>query len=156
MNVQVVSFNCLLKNKAGKCISSTYNKEVLTTIQNEKATLLGLAKGLQNLKTGEKRSIALSAEEAYGFYDPKKVILFPKTKLPDNLSIGNRVTIIGKSGLQHSYSVVQFHGDMVSLDGNHPLAGQDLIFEIEALDARDATPDEISQSMNNVSSQLLH
>jgi FKBP-type peptidyl-prolyl cis-trans isomerase SlyD len=45
---------------------------------------------------------------------------------------------------------------MVSLDGNHPLAGQDLIFEIEALDARLATPSEIESAVNSVSVQLLH
>ena len=45
---------------------------------------------------------------------------------------------------------------MVSLDGNHPLAGQDLIFEIEALEVRDATPAEIDESVNIVSTQLLH
>lgn len=45
---------------------------------------------------------------------------------------------------------------MVSLDGNHPLAGQDLIFEIEALQARPATDLEIASSANPISTQLLH
>jgi FKBP-type peptidyl-prolyl cis-trans isomerase SlyD len=98
----------------------------------------------------------VSAEEAYGFYDPKKVILFPKKKLPQGLRIGQSVSIAGKSGTIRTYVVLQFHDDMVSLDANHPLAGQDLIFEIEALEARDATPEEIEESSNVVSSQLLH
>ncbi len=156
MNIQVISFNCLLKNKAGNFISSTYNREVLNTIQDEKAMLLGLAKGLQNLTKGEKRSISLSAAEAYGFYDPKKVILFPRKKLPKNLRPGDPVTIVSKTGVERTYKILQYHDDMVSLDGNHPLAGQDLIFEIEALEARDATQEEINESLNIVSGQLLH
>lgn len=156
MNVQVISFNCLLKSKTGQFISSTYNREVLTSINDERAMLLGLAKGLQNLKKGEKRSISLTAEEAYGFYDPTKIIYFPKRKLPKALRAGDPVSITSKSGTLRSYKVVQFHDDMVSLDGNHPLAGQDLVFEIEALDARDATAEEIVDSLNIISTQLLH
>ncbi|QLY24395.1 peptidylprolyl isomerase [Bdellovibrio sp. KM01] len=156
MNVQVISFNCLLKNKTGQLISSTFNREVLTSVAHTDSILMGLSKGLQNLKKGEKRTIAVSAEEAYGFYDPKKVILFPKMKLPKNLRVGQPISIVGKSGTIRNYIVLQFHDGMVSLDGNHPLAGQDLIFEIEALEARDATPEEIHESLNVVSTQLLH
>ncbi|QDK46218.1 peptidylprolyl isomerase [Bdellovibrio sp. ZAP7] len=156
MNVQVVSFNCLLKNKLGQLISSTFNREVLVSVSAPNQPLVGLSKGLQNLKKGEKRTIAVSAEEAYGFYDPKKVILFPRTKLPKTLRVGETVSITGKSGTIRTYIVLQFHDGMVSLDGNHPLAGQDLIFEIEATEAREATPEEIDESVNVVSGQLLH
>lgn len=156
MNIQVISFNCLLKNKAGKVISSTFNREVLNATGDQNAMLQGLAKGLQNLKKGEKRSIALTAEEAYGLYDPQKVILYPKKKLPPQLRPGDSVSIVGKSGKVRQYRIIQFHDDMASLDGNHPLAGQDLIFEIEALDVRDATREEIDSSVNVVAAQLLH
>ena len=156
MQAQVISFNCLLKNKAGHLISSTFNREVLTSIDDPNVMLHGLAKGLQNVKKGEKRSITLSAEEAYGLYDPKKVILFPRKRLPENLRVNQTVSIVGKSGTVRTYRVAEIHNDLVSLDGNHPLAGQDLIFEIETLEARDATPEEIQDSSNIVSSQLLH
>ena len=156
MRAQVISFNCLLKNSTGQFISETFNREILTSVSDEGGMLIGLAKGLQNLKKGEKRSINLSAEEAYGFYDLKKIILVPKKKLPQNLRPGDPVSIVGKSGTQRSYKVLQFHDDMVRLDGNHPLAGQDLIFEIETLEARDATPEEIDDSENLISGQRLH
>ena len=156
MNIQVISFNCLLKSKAGRVISSTFNRDVLNSSENQESTLSGLAKGLQNLKKGEKRTISLSAEEAYGLYDPKKIILFPRSRLAKNIKVGEYISVVTKSGYQHDYKVVQLHKDMVSLDGNHPLAGQDLIFEIEALDARDATHDEIIASSHVLSTQLLH
>jgi FKBP-type peptidyl-prolyl cis-trans isomerase SlyD len=118
--------------------------------------LLGLSRGLQNLTKGEKRNISLSAEEAYGFYDPKKIILYPQNKLPGKIRAGDPVSIVGKSGTVRSYRVVQLHDGMVSLDGNHPLAGQDLVFEIEALEVREATRSEIDDAKNMVSKQLLH
>jgi FKBP-type peptidyl-prolyl cis-trans isomerase SlyD len=156
MSAQVISFNCLLKNKTGQVISSTFNRDVLTASEGQSVVLDGLVKGLQNLIKGEKRSIALSAKDAYGFYEPQKVILYPRKKLPRHVLVGEFVSIAGKSGTIRSYKVLQFHDDMASLDGNHPLAGQDLIFEIETLEARAATTDEISQSTNVVATQILH
>lgn len=156
MDSQVISFNCLLKNKTGQLISSTYNREVLTTVDDQKAMLLGLAKGLQNLKKGEKRNISILAQDAYGFYDPQKIILYPVKKLPRDIRAGQSISIVGKSGNVRTYKIVQFHNDMVSLDGNHPLAGQDLIFEIEALEVREATREEVDASLNTVGTQLLH
>lgn len=50
----------------------------------------GLVKGLLNLKKGEKRSIFLAATEAYGLYDPRRVIFFPKTKLPGQICPATR------------------------------------------------------------------
>ncbi len=156
MKIQVISFNCLLKNKAGRFISSTFNREVLNAVEVKNSMLSGLAKGLQDLKKGEKRVIALTAEEAYGLYDPTKVILYPKKKLPQPSRLGETISIVGKSGATRVYTLTQIHDDMVSLDGNHPLAGQDLVFEIETLDARQATQTEIDDSLNVVSHQLLH
>lgn len=156
MSSQVISFNCLLKNKAGKVISSTFNRNVLNIPGHPGAQLQGLANGLQNLRKGDKRLIVLAAEEAYGLYDPKKVILFPRQKLPRETRTGEMLTIVGKSGTARTYKVLQFLDDMAQLDGNHPLAGQDLVFEIEALDAREATPEEVDSSLNVVAQQLLH
>ena len=155
MGVQVISFKCLLKNKLGQVISTTYNREVITVSSDKTPLLPGLAKGLQNLKKGEKRKILLLAEEAYGLYDPKKVIFFPRNRIPKHHLVGESITIVGKSGKNRSYRILKFHDDLVSLDGNHPLAGQDLTFEIEALDARDATHQEIADTVPD-SDQLLH
>ncbi len=157
MSAQIISFNCIVKNKAGRFISSTFNREVLTISDRiPTGVLSGLNKNLQNLKKGEKRLITVSAEEAYGLYDPKKVILFPRRKLPRLLRQGQSICIVSKTGVERTYVVLELHSELVSLDGNHPLAGQDLIFEIEALDAREATQQEIDDSINPVSTQLLH
>lgn len=125
-------------------------------INDDRAMLLGLAKGLQGLQRGDRREIRLSAKEAYGFYDLKKVVYYPRKKLLKGVQVGETVTIIGKSGTARIYKVIALHVDMVSLDGNHPLAGQDLVFEIETLAARDATPAEIEAAKNDMSVQLLH
>ena len=157
MQAQIISFNCIVKNKIGTLLSSTYNREVLTISDISPIGILsGLNKNLQNLIKGEKRVISVTAEEAYGLYDPKKVILFPRKKIPNSTRKGEWITIVSKTGVERGYQVLDLLSDFVSLDGNHPLAGQDLIFEIEALDARSATRQEVDDSMNTVSQQLLH
>jgi FKBP-type peptidyl-prolyl cis-trans isomerase SlyD len=156
MSIQVISFNCLLKNALGDVISSTLNTNVLTLAEASGPFLKGFVQGLQDLTKGEKRSISLTAAEAYGPYENQKVILYPKKKLRQHLGVGEVISITGKSGTARSYKVVQFHDDMASLDGNHPLAGQDLIFEIETLDVRNATRKEIAESTNGALVQKLH
>ncbi len=157
MNVQVISFHCVLKNNTGQLISSTFNRDVLTgPVHDENMMLSGLARGLQNLAKGEKRSVALKAQDAYGFYNPQKVIFFPRKMLQQPVRVGEVIAITGPNGQVRSYTVLELHKDMVRLDGNHPLAGQDLIFEIETLEARSATAEEIAEVTNPLNSQLLH
>lgn len=156
MSVQVISFNCHLRTKAGQTISHSTVKDVLTATDETPLFLKGLSKHLVGLTKGEKRSINLSAEDAYGFYDPQKVILYPRKKLPRDIRIGAPVRIVGKSGKVRVYTALQIVDGLVSLDGNHPLAGQDLVFEIEALDVRDASEQELEELTNPPSKQMLH
>lgn len=117
----------------------------------------GLARGLKNLKKGERRQILLSAEEAYGFYDPDKVIIIPRRLLPKGpLTLGMSVSVANQQGEVRSYRVLQVLKDSVQLDGNHPLAGQDLAFEIEALDVREATPAELEDAVPDGDRPKLH
>lgn len=60
---QIISFNCVLKNKLGIVISSTYNRNVLTAVNDDKAALLGLSKGLKGLSAGEIREWKLAPKK---------------------------------------------------------------------------------------------
>lgn len=150
MKVQIVSFHCILKNKFGKILSSSINHDVLTGPSNnsDQQELIALSKGLENLTTGEKRSISLSASEAYGFYDPKKVLTMPVGLLKqfENEPLMQTPVVLDIDGKPRSFRVVEVNSGQVTLDGNHPFAGQDLIFEIDTIAARDATAEEISDS----------
>lgn len=155
MKAQIVSFHCVLKTKLGKVISSTFNHDVITRDGSGSADLLaGLARGLQDLRKGEKRLISLQAHEAYGFYDPRKVLRRWRDDLPDRIRLGGRVLLDSRDGRAEEYRVTEINEDFVILDGNHPLAGEDLIFEIEATAVREATVDEIESSMTEETTEL--
>jgi FKBP-type peptidyl-prolyl cis-trans isomerase SlyD len=148
MKAQIVSFHCVLKNQLGRVISSTFNHDVVTYSVGQSSVLKGLADGLQNLQKGEKRRIFVSAKDAYGFYDPAKVITQERETFSKALKIcaGDELMVTSVKGKRSAFRVVDVSGEVVTLDGNHPLAGQDLVFEIEATDARDATPEEILEA----------
>ena len=158
MKYQVVSFRCVLKNKLGKVLSSTVNHDVLTGQQVSGSQLPGLANALQNLTEGEYRRVDLNASEAYGFYDPSMVIKVPKTDLPDATERRNehRPIMLDFKGNRKAFRIVEIGSESIILDGNHPLAGQDLVFEIETTAVRDATPEEISESVDHTSEPMVH
>jgi FKBP-type peptidyl-prolyl cis-trans isomerase SlyD len=158
---QIVSFHCVLKDKIGNIISSTFNHDVITRLEDHDGSedfLKGLAEGLQDLKKGERRRIFLPADQAYGFYDPRLVVELPRRIFERGkaIQIGHEVQTLSQAGDLRFFKVVAATSDMLTLDGNHPLAGQDLIFEIEATDARDASIEELEEASCVTKAPVLH
>jgi FKBP-type peptidyl-prolyl cis-trans isomerase SlyD len=158
MKAQIVSFHCVLKTKVGQVISSTFNRDVITHIEKPGTLLKSLAEQLQDLKKGDKRIVFLTAEEAYGFYNPDLVVEISRKTLTqaDALQVGYQILSPSKDGGVKAFQVVKIDRNWITLDGNHPLAGQDLIFEIETIETRDATSDEIAASSFKDSSPYFH
>ena len=132
MAAHIISFNCVLKNRLGQIISNTSNREVLTSV-GEGSQLKALSVALENLQPGEKRTVSISAKDAYGFYDPKLSITRLRKDLEggEDLKLGENIKYF-QDGKLASYRIAEANSVYVTLDGNHPLAGQDLVFEIEA------------------------
>jgi FKBP-type peptidyl-prolyl cis-trans isomerase SlyD len=165
MKAQIVSFRCVLKSKLGKVLSSSFNKDVINqleegTFNDDPRKMRGLVAGMQNMRAGERRQIAVSANEAYGLYDPNLVLSVPRWKLRKGNRLVVGAEIKGQAGPRDSqrlYRVTQIDGDTVVLDANHPLAGQDLIFDIEVVSARDARSEDYDEApSSSVLGRYLH
>jgi FKBP-type peptidyl-prolyl cis-trans isomerase SlyD len=165
MRAQIVSFHCVLRSQVGnQVLSSTFNHDVITQIEGgdaEGMMLRGLAEGLQGLKKGEKRQIFLDAKQAYGFYEPGLVKECPRQEISNGseLEVGAEVVMRSPDGEKKVFRVVEATRRTITLDGNHPLAGMDLVFDIEATEAREATKEEIADSRPDAPSghtRLLH
>ncbi len=158
MKPQVISFKCILKNSAGRLISTTFNRDVFSiNPEGERVDLPVLAKKLGTVKKGERRSIHLNAAEAFGLYNPDLVLQLPRSNLPQGyrLKLGQRLQMQSNSVLRE-FRVTEVNGELLTLDANHPLAGQDLVFDIDVMDAREATESELQDSPATVPSRLLH
>lgn len=159
MKPQVISFQCVLKNSAGLWISTTFSKDVFSEAPaGETVDLPELAKKLKNVHKGEHRSILLKANEAYGFYDPNLVLCLHRKKLPvgSRLKMGECVRLIVGENAMRDYRITEIRDDILTLDANHPLAGQDLVFDIDVTDARYATDAELSESLSAERPKYLH
>ncbi len=158
MKAQVVSFHCVLKNRMGEVIGTTFNHEVVNRVAEEGELLPGLAEGLRDLRKGERRRITVEAERAYGLYDPRLVVEIPRKKMPRGVSFraGQEVMAEAYDGRSRAFRIVRETEKTVTIDGNHPLAGQDLVFEVEALEVRDATPEDVAESRASEVMRVLH
>lgn len=157
MKSQVVSFHCVLKNSLGTLISTTFSQDVITASPQEGGLLPGFTRRLKNLKIGERRRISVQAKEAYGLYDPSLLMKLPKSRLSKKkqFKLGEEIALEVGNRLR-TYRVIEVDHSQVTLDANHPLAGQDLVFEIEVTAARKATALEILELAQPESQSYLH
>lgn len=149
MKAQIVSFHCVLKNVLGQVISTSFNRDVITqSPPGVPVEIPGLPSGLKEVRPGERREIFVKADEAYGLYDLKltKEASLKSLSSSGPLAVGDRVHLSDSFADLRLYRITKILGDKVYLDANHPLAGQDLIFDVHVVDARDATDEEIMES----------
>jgi FKBP-type peptidyl-prolyl cis-trans isomerase SlyD len=143
MSRSVVSFHYTLRNHQGQLLDSSIGGEPIMYLEGSGQIIDGLEEALTGLPAGTKRVIMVAAEKAYGKRDPELVRKVARNRLPvEKINIGD---MFQTDGDRHAaiVTVVGIEGDEVSLDGNHPLAGQDLIFDVEVLNARPARQDEL-------------
>ncbi|HEV8548351.1 MAG TPA: peptidylprolyl isomerase [Polyangiaceae bacterium] len=99
---------------------------------------------LEGLVVGEKRSIELSARDAYGERDPALELEVGRGEFPPDVEPGDRYELERDDGSELVVRVLAVTEEGVVLDMNHPLAGQRVRFEIEVLEARPASPEELA------------
>jgi FKBP-type peptidyl-prolyl cis-trans isomerase SlyD len=106
-----------------------------------------LEQALENHRVGDIVSIRLLPDDAFGKRRMELLCQVPLHEFPpgEHIEVGGSVVGKGESGEEIRFMVTEIRDGVAYLDGNHPLAGQTLVFEIEIQDIRDATAGEISQ-----------
>ncbi|MEC7905844.1 MAG: peptidylprolyl isomerase [Verrucomicrobiota bacterium] len=144
MAQQVIGFHFTLKNKAGDVLDRTAPESPLSFLEGSGAIIEGLEEELSKMSVGETAEVIVLPEKGYGFRDESQVDIVSKSRLPsEEINVGD---FFQAGSDQHApvVRVVQVDGDDVTLDANHPLAGVDLFFDVEVIEKRPATPEEIS------------
>ncbi len=103
------------------------------------SVIKGFDEGVKGMSVGEKKTIEIPFQEAYGAEDPSMVMEFPNDRLPEDLhpEIGMQLNVNNASGEQFPVVVTEINADFVVLNANHPLAGKDLIFDLELVEIAD-------------------
>lgn len=130
-----VNLHFIGKFDDGEIFENSYETESLAFEVGKGEIIKGFETAVMGLKAGDKKTFAVGCEDAYGLYDEELVVEVPKTEIPDvdDLEVGAVVFLQGEEGEEYDFVVQEISGDIVLLDGNHPLAGEDLNFEIEIL-----------------------
>jgi FKBP-type peptidyl-prolyl cis-trans isomerase SlyD len=141
---RVVTIHYTLKDDSGAVLDSSAGGEPLAYIQGHGNLVTGLEKALEGKSDGASLAVVISPEEGYGKHDAGLIQRVPKRSLQGSGEI--------KKGMQFQartddgmrlFTVTAIVGDMVTLDGNHPLADQRLHFEVEVVGVRAATAEEL-------------
>ena len=141
---QVVSIHYTLKNDTGEVLDSSSEGEPLSYLHGHGNLIPGLERELAGKNTGDRLQVKILPSEGYGEYDKELVQRVPRRALKGvpNLKVGMRLHAQTEQGTRE-VTVTQLTGDLVTLDGNHPLAGQNLNFEVQVADIRPATAEEL-------------
>lgn len=140
---KVITFNYTLTDTQGKLLDSS-NEGPMSFLTGVGQIIPKLEEELMGMLIGQKKTVNLKAEEAYGQNDPKMVMDVPRSDLAHlELEVGAFLQLnLGE--VMKVVRVTKLTTDSVTLDGNHPLAGQDLVFDIEMLNLRPATNEEVT------------
>jgi peptidylprolyl isomerase len=100
--------------------------------------IAGFENGVCNMFQGENKALAIPAEQAYGIHKPELVEEVQRALLPADvdLLVGHKLEVTPEEGDPFSVIITDLSDETVTLDGNHPLAGKELHFDIELLEVK--------------------
>ena len=142
---KVIKIDYMLKDSDGETIDSSEDSEPLVYIHGNGNLIPGLEKELEGKKVGDKLACVVASAEAYGEYDENLIFTVQKSSFadPEKIEEGMQFEAHGEDGAR-VVTVVTVKGDEVTVDANHPLAGEDLHFDVRVVEIRDATAEELT------------
>ena len=145
MTRHVVSFHYTLRDPAGNVLDTSAGGAAVTYLEGAGQIIDGLDTQLRGVAAGTKTQVHVPAAQAYGEHDPAQVQRVKRSQLPveGEIKIGDQFQT-GSDQFSPVVTVVGLEADTVMLDANHPLAGEDLTFEVEIISVREATAEELS------------
>ena len=141
----VATFHYTLTDAAGKVIDSSDGREPLSYLHGAGNIVPGLEKEMSGKQQGDVFNVVVAPEEGYGMPNPMMIQVVPHESFQgvDTLEVGMEFQAQTPQGPM-SVAIAKIDGDEVTVDGNHPLAGQTLHFAIEVTDVRDASLEELT------------
>jgi FKBP-type peptidyl-prolyl cis-trans isomerase SlyD len=144
-NKRVVSFHYTLTNEAGEELESSRGRDPMAYLHGAHNVIPGLEKAMAGKGAGDQFQVTLPPAEAYGERNPSNIqrIASKHFRNPRGLQPGQLVSLQTREG-ERPAVIVKVGRFNVDVDANHPLAGQTLTFDVEVIDVREASPEEIA------------
>src|SRR5215472_1615262 len=134
-----------VKNDSGEVLDRSDKDEPISYLHGTGGIVPGLESALAGKVAGDRVTVAVPAAQGYGERDPTLVQQLPRRAFAGVSVIepGMRFEAHSEHGAR-TVTVVRVQGDMVTIDGNHPLAGQNLNFDVEIAGVREASAEELT------------
>ncbi|MDO6427427.1 peptidylprolyl isomerase [Thalassotalea sp. 1_MG-2023] len=141
---KVVTLHYAVSDSEDTLIDSSYDNQPLAVIHGTGYLIPGLEEALTDHQAGDKFEVEVNAENAYGERHDGFVQTVPKSLFQgiEDLDVGTQLRATTDEGEQ-TVIVVDVQDEEITVDGNHPLAGIDLKFDVEVIEVRDATAEEL-------------
>ena len=120
----------------GTVFDSSQDREPLSFTLGEGKVIPGFENAVEGMETGEKKTTTIPSEEAYGPRREELLMNVPREQVPDGIDPepGQRLRMQSGDGRTFDVTVAEATGEQLVLDANHPLAGEDLTFDIELVE----------------------
>lgn len=120
----------------GSTFDSSQGRDPLEFTVGSGQIIPGLDKAIPGMEVGDKKTVQVPAEDAYGDTNPEARQDVPRSEIPDDipLDLGTQLQVQAQGGQVLPVTVVAVTEEVVTLDANHPLAGKDLTFDIELVE----------------------
>lgn len=120
----------------GTQFDSSREREPLQFTVGAGEIIPGLERQVEGMEVGTRKTTTIPSEEAYGDRSPERIQAIPRSQLPEGMDVsaGQRLQARTTDGRELVLVVLEASAEEVTVDGNHPLAGQDLVFDIELLE----------------------
>ena len=143
---KAVSIDYTLTNDTGEVIDSSAGGAPLVYLQGAGNIIPGLEKALDGKAVGEELTVTVEPEDAYGEYSAELVSTLSASMFEgvDTLEVGMQFHASAPDGQMQIVTIRDLDGDDVTVDGNHPLAGQRLTFKVKVVAVRDASEEEVA------------
>ncbi len=117
----------------GSVFDSSDGRDPLSFTMGQGQIIPGLEAAFQGMTAGDEKTVTVPAAQAYGDHDPKGLQVIPRSNIPDNIPLdpGTQLQMSSPNGQAIPVVVKEVTDTEVTLDANHPLAGQDLTFAVQ-------------------------
>lgn len=133
-----VKVNYTGKLSDGQIFDTSEGREPLEFTLGQGQLIPGFENGVIDMKLNEKKTITIAKEEAYGDVNPALIQEVSKADLPQDMTPEVGMGLVSKTqdGRETNLLVVEVKEETIVLDANHPLAGKDLVFDLEVVDIK--------------------
>jgi len=143
---RVISLDFTLKDEQGEMLDQSTEGQPLEYLHGASDVIAGLEKALEGHQLGEHIRVVIPPADAYGEYEVSLVDEVSRDQFPgiDDIQPGMQFQTQMDDGAPMIINVTAVDGDKIIVDGNHPLAGMTLVFEVDIIDIREAAEDELA------------